>query len=52
MSAENTEIPAGGGSLADRISKPDDAKPAGTNESTPSPSLILAHDRKTPRYLG
>lgn len=44
MSAENTEIPSGGGSLADRISKPDATMPAGTNEPTPSPSLLLAHD--------
>jgi hypothetical protein len=49
MSAENTESAPVGGSLADRVTKPDDTKPTGTNETTPSPSLIPpAHDR---RYL-
>lgn len=34
MSAENAEAPVGGGSLADRITKPD-SETTGTNEIRP-----------------
>jgi hypothetical protein len=45
MSSEATEAPQGAGSLADRITKPDDAKPTGTTRIARPPTRRVPRGR-------